>query len=89
MNSEYTDRELHPLMDDDKWEEVRQAFWAEVVKQFPESVSGDLDPYIVLTFEDTSQWTISEWLYANVPRDDDDDQTIRGSAVLLLCTTTP
>jgi len=73
MKSEYTDRELHPLMNDDKWEEVRQAFWAEVVKQFPESESGDLDPYIVVTFEDTSQWTISEWLYANVPRDDDDD----------------
>jgi hypothetical protein len=71
MNSEYTDRELHPLMNDDKWGKVRQAFWAEVVKQFPESVSGDLDPYIFITFETTSQWTISEWLYANVPRDDD------------------
>lgn len=73
MNSEYTNKELHPLMDDDKWEEVRQAFWMEVVKQFPESVSGDLDPYVVVTFEDTAQRTISEWLYANVPRDDDDD----------------
>ena len=62
MKSEYTDRELHPLMNNDKWEEVRQAFWAEVVKQFPESESGDLDPYIVVTFDDTSQWTISEWL---------------------------
>jgi hypothetical protein len=73
MKSTITNEELHPLMDDDKWEEVLFSFWSEVGNQFPEAVSGDLDPVVSLTFDDTAQRTISAWLYDNVPRDDDDD----------------
>jgi hypothetical protein len=60
-------------MDEDRIEKAldkgEDAFWAAIAAQFPEAVTGDLSPDMVLTLRRTMERAVREWVNANVGAD--------------------
>lgn len=50
------------------------AFWAAVAAEYPEITTGDLDPYTVAGFRGTCNSIVAEWVSANTPVPDTDDE---------------
>lgn len=46
-------------------EVAQEAFWREVVKQFPEVITGDLDPYSATLFTLACEDVIKNWYQNN------------------------
>ena len=47
-----------------------EAFWAVVVKQFPQATTGDLSPLTTFQLEQASEAAIKEWIRCNVTTED-------------------
>jgi hypothetical protein len=49
-------------------EDASDAFWAVIVKNFPEATTGDLSPLTTFAFDQAAEAAVEEWVWANVPK---------------------
>ncbi len=60
-SSRFTDAQIAEVVD-----RAEEAFWAVVADNFPEAISGDLDPGTVEMLKRTMRGTVRQWLRVNV-----------------------
>lgn len=46
--------------------DAQLAFWAEVVKHFPQATLGDLAPEVIVAFDEACDAAVSHWVELNV-----------------------
>jgi len=48
-------------------EQASTAFWAQIVKNFPEAVYGDLDPEVTVRLRREQEAAVKRWVQLNIP----------------------
>jgi len=59
-------------------DEAQDAFWAVVVRHYPQAKTGDLSPWTTVQLTIAAENAIEEWIWANVPSSDADAQSSGG-----------
>jgi hypothetical protein len=55
-------------------DEALDAFWHVIVQRFPQAKTGDLSPLTTVRLSDAAETAIEEWIWANVPTTDDNNE---------------